>query len=97
MFPIYNNGIQYQLLDQATVASTDQLIVDIFVHDEYLTRESGITEDEFAVLAKAYCDYNLKKPLSIVALDETTQEVIGFVIAEDLYGEDTIDPTTFLP
>ena len=95
MFPIHNNGIQYQLLDQSTAASTEQLIVDIFVHDEYLTRESGITEDEFAVLAKAYCDYNLKKPLSIVALDEATQEVIGFIIAEDLYGEDTINPSTF--
>ncbi len=49
MFPIHNNGIQYQLLDQSTAAGTEQLIVDIFVHDEYLTRESGITEDEFAV------------------------------------------------
>ena len=49
MFPIHNNGIQYQLLDQSTAASTEQLIVDIFVYDEYLTREPGITEDEFAV------------------------------------------------
>ena len=65
MFPIHNNGIQYQLLDQSTAAGTEQLIVDIFVHDEYLTRESGITEDELAVLAKAYCDYNLKKKTTV--------------------------------
>ena len=51
MFPIRKNNIQYQLLDKSTAKATEQLIVDIFVHDEYLTRESGITEEEFMVLA----------------------------------------------
>ncbi len=96
MDPIEKDGILYKLLEAKESAETQKLIVDIFVEDEYLTRESGITKKEFAIFAKDYCDYTIIHKLSFIAIDQNTNDVIGFIIAEDPYGKDAIDPNKFL-
>ena len=96
MSPIIHDGIIYKLLEQAESEETQKLIVKIFVDDEYLTRESGLTYDEFSFLAKDYCDYTVKKKLSFIAKDQQTNHVIGFIIAEDPFSKDTINPDKFI-
>ena len=96
MEPISKNGIIYKLLEENESEETQKLIVKIFVDDEYLTRESGLTYDEFSFLARDYCEYTIKKKLSFIAIDQQSQQVIGFIIAEDPFTKDTINPDKFV-
>ena len=96
MKSIKENGIVYKLLDKENAAETTELLNTIFVEEEYITKESHITWDEFDVLSKTYMELNFKEPLSLVALDEKTGEIIGFSITEDIKSKNAIDIDIFL-
>ena len=60
MKSIKDNGIVYKLLDKENASETTELLNTIFVEEEYITKESHITWDEFDVLSKTYMELILK-------------------------------------
>lgn len=84
-------NIVYQFLDQTTYQECIDCVTSHFLKEEYLTRESKLTTEEFGALVKAYCDVDLTEKLSIVAIDTISKKIIGFAISEDLKGKNGVD------
>lgn len=95
MQPLTLNDIIYKPLEAEKQAETCALLIDIFTRDEYLTRESGLTPDEFAPLAEDFCNLTVNEGLSIIALHPETKRVVGFSIVEDPYAHNAIDPSKY--
>ena len=96
MKSIEDNGIVYQLLDREKADETTKLVNTIFIEEDFITKGSYITWDEFNVLSRAYMELNFKEPLSLTALDKETNEVVGFSITEGIKSKNAIDPDIFL-
>ncbi len=82
------DGIIYELLQEKDLQGTINCLVDIFTTDEQLTRELGFTTEEFDPLAEIICVKAVEDQLSQIARDVQTGEVVGFTIAQDLFGND---------
>lgn len=89
------SGIEYHLLTEQRLEETIEFVTDLFVHHEYLTRESGLTLKEFGVFARLYCEASLKHQLSIIAIDGSSKELVGFSINEDPMSTVAVDANQF--
>lgn len=89
------NNIVYQTLNEDRLDETIGFVTKHFVDYEYLTRESRLTFEEFNIFSRLYCEASLKHNLSLIALDKTTNELVGFAINEDPNSEIAVDPTQF--
>ena len=78
------DGIIYELLQEKDVEKTLACVVDVLTSREPLTTALGLTQDEFYPFAKMFCDKAVEEQLSYIAKDAATDDVIGFLIAEDL-------------
>jgi len=78
------DGIIYDLLQEKDLKKTIACVTDIFTGREPVITAIGLTQEEFYPFAKLFCDKAVEEQLSYIAKDATTDEVIGFLIAEDL-------------
>ena len=78
------DGIIYELLQEKDLEKTIACVTDVFTSREPLTTALGLTPDEFYPFAKLFCDKAVEDRLSYIVKDAATDEVIGFLIAEDL-------------
>ena len=81
------DGIIYELLQEKDLEKTIYCVTDVFTSREPLTTALGLTQDEFYPFAKMFCDKAVEDQLSYITKDAATDEVIGFLIAEDLIQE----------
>jgi ribosomal protein S18 acetylase RimI-like enzyme len=95
MIILEKNNIIYQTLTATRLEETIAFVAEHFVKYEYLTQASKLTCEEFTVFCKQYCEASLIHHLSIIALDKTTGELVGFAINEDLNSENTINTSQF--
>ncbi|NER25384.1 MAG: hypothetical protein F6J96_32755 [Symploca sp. SIO1C2] len=81
------DGIIYELLQEKDLEKTIACVTDVFTSREPLTTALELTQDEFYPFAKMFCDKAVEDQLSYITKDAATDEVIGFLIAEDLIQE----------
>jgi len=82
------DGITYELLQEKDLQGTIDCLIEIFITDEQLTKELGFTTEEFYPLAEIVCVKAVEDKLSLIPKDVKTGEVIGFTIAQDLFGNE---------
>jgi GNAT superfamily N-acetyltransferase len=91
----HSNGINYVTLQEDRLDEIIDCVAKLFAEQEYITRESGLTVDEFKVFAEQYCRASLLHNLSIIAVVETTRELVGFAINEDPMADIAVDANQF--
>jgi len=85
---ISKDGIRYQMLDEETLDGAIQCASRVFCAREPLAHHLNITQEEFLIFAKAFYPSLIEQQLSFVAVDETTNQVIGIRVSEDCYDEE---------
>lgn len=78
------NGISYEVLNEEDVVQTSDLIAHTFTRAEPMTKILEITHNEFFQFAELFCKKTIDDRLSVIARDQSTSEIIGFVVSEDL-------------
>ena len=99
--PIVIDGIIYDILDESDLDGASLCLTDTFTHGEPMTRELGITEQEFFTFSELVCAKAALEKFSVVARDELTGLLVGCHISEDfaegLIKEDDPIPSCFYP
>lgn len=83
-----NEIIEYKLLNFSDIEQTADCFTKIFIFEEPMTKNLGISQEQFHSLAQKYCQIAAEDGLSFIALEQATGKVIGFHICTDLM----IDP-----
>ena len=82
------DGIRYEMLSEANLFGAVRCVSESFTKNEPMSRHLGITQAEFANFAQACYSELIDEQLSLVAIDENTNQVIGVRISEDYCRQD---------
>lgn len=80
-------GIKYEIFQEKDLEETVTLLSNVFSSGEPVTKSLEITPKEFHYFAEIYCKKAVREGLSIIAKDKDNNNVIGFLISEDLDTE----------
>ncbi|MFB8790660.1 MAG: hypothetical protein U7123_17850 [Potamolinea sp.] len=84
-----NNGILFQTMQTGDIEDTATCISQVFSSFEPIAKALKISFDEFYRFAVPICQKAADKKISLIAKDQKTGEVVGFIISEDFM---TVDP-----
>lgn len=77
------DGIRYEMLSEANLDGAVRCVSTVFTAEEPMSRHLGISPADFAVFARGYYQHLIPQQLSLVAVDEDRDQVIGVRISED--------------
>ncbi len=77
------DGIRYEMLSERNLEGAVRCVSSVFTAEEPMSRHLGITAKDFSVFAQTYYRYLIPQQLSLVAVDEMSNQVIGVRISED--------------
>ncbi len=77
------DGIRYEMLSEANLDGAVRCVSATFTAEEPMARHLGITLADFEVFARAYYRQLMPQHLSLVAVDEERNQVIGVRVSED--------------
>lgn len=80
---LIKDGIRYEMLSELNLMGAVHCVSQVFTHSEPMSRHLGITPDEFKIFAQAYYSELIDEELSLVAIDEDSDQVIGVRMSED--------------
>lgn len=89
--PAVSEIIEYNLLESDDVEQTAACFADIFLLEEPMTRSLGLSQQQFRIITKKYCQIAAEDGLSFIAREKATEAVIGFLLCIDLI----VDPERF--
>lgn len=78
-----SNNIQYQVLDLTLLNQATKLVATCFCTMEPMTVCQNISVDSFSQFLELLADKVVQQQLSIAAIDKTSQQLVGAVIADD--------------
>lgn len=80
---LIKDGIRYEMLSELNLMGAVHCVSKVFTQSEPMSRHLGITADEFKIFAQAYYSELIDEELSLVAIDEDSDQVIGVRMSED--------------
>ena len=81
------NGFLYKELEIENWKGTIECVVDVFPSADPLVKALEITKKEFYPFAEIICKFAISENLSYIAQHPITGDVVGFMIASDLFNE----------
>lgn len=80
---LVKDGIRYEMLSERNLLGAARCVSATFTRSEPMSHHLGLTFDDFLTFAHAYYRGLIGAGMSLVALDERTNEVIGVRMSED--------------
>lgn len=85
---LHKEGIRYEMLSEHNLFGAVRCVSEAFTSNEPMSRHLGITVSDFATFAQAYYSELIDEGLSLVAVDEQQNRVIGVRMSEDYCKQD---------
>lgn len=81
--PYVQDGIRYEFLTRQRCIDAALCVSEVFANNEPLAHHLGVTMDEMFSFTSRYYPLIVKDELSVVAIDEATNECVGARVTED--------------
>ncbi len=78
-----NNEILFQTMQRSDIEETATCISQVFSSFEPIAKALKISFNEFSQLAVSVCQKAADEEISLIAKDQKTGEIVGFIISED--------------
>ncbi|MFC4892686.1 GNAT family N-acetyltransferase [Pseudofrancisella aestuarii] len=87
--------IIYSRLDYSRVQEVAELFANLFIQEEYLIKNSKVSYENYILATTVRAKHAATTGLSLIAICENTNKVIGFCINIDPYSEIQVDRSSY--